>query len=204
MRILRCGERAALVEFDSAEQVLGLFRGLRAEPPDGVANLVPAARTLLIGYDPETLDFSRLADALKHWPVATATADHAGELTIPVRYDGEDLVQIAEDTRLDVDEVVRRHTAAVYTVAFCGFAPGFGYLTGLDPALHLPRLNTPRTRVPAGAVAIAGGYTGVYPRPSPGGWRIVGHTDEIVWNIDRDPPALFTPGLTVRFTQVTE
>ena len=203
MRILRCGERAALVEFDSTEQVLGMFRGLRAEPPDGVVKLVPAARTLLIGYDPGTLDFPRLVDTLEHRPIATATTDNAGELTIPVRYNGEDLVQVAEDTGLDVDEVVRRHTAAVYTVAFCGFAPGFGYLTGLDPVLRLPRLNNPRTRVPVGAVAIAGEYTGVYPRPSPGGWRIVGRTDEIVWNIDRDPPALFTPGLTVRFAQVT-
>jgi len=201
MRILRCGERAALVEVDSLEQVLGLFQALRAKPPAGVVELVPAARTVLVGYDPAEADFTALSAELRRYPVTATAGAGAGELTLPVRYDGEDLPGVADATGLSVREVVRRHTAATYTVAFCGFAPGFGYLTGLDRELQLPRLDSPRTTVPGGAVAIAGEYTGVYPGPSPGGWRIIGHTDEVMWDVDRDPPGLFTPGLTVRFTE---
>jgi KipI family sensor histidine kinase inhibitor len=135
---------------------------------------------------------------------AAAGADHAppetGPLvTLTVHYDGADLADVAQLTGYSVDEVVRRHRAAEYTVAFCGFAPGFAYLTGLDPTLQVPRLSTPRADVPAGAVGIAGEYTAAYPRPSPGGWRLIGRTDARLWSLGRAEPALLVAGTRVRF-----
>jgi KipI family sensor histidine kinase inhibitor len=121
------------------------------------------------------------------------------EVVIPVRYDGADLAAVAAATGLTVGEVVAAHCGATYRVAFCGFAPGFGYLTGLPERLHVPRRSTPRTRVPAGAVAIAAGYAAVYPRPSPGGWHLLGSTDLVLFDPDRQPPALLAPGNVVRF-----
>jgi KipI family sensor histidine kinase inhibitor len=118
---------------------------------------------------------------------------------VPVHYDGPDLAQVAQLTGLDEAEVVRRHTGGDYRSGFCGFAPGFAYLTGLDPALHVPRRDDPRTRVPAGSVALADEFTAVYPRDSPGGWQLVGHSDIVLWDVERDPPALLAPGTPVRF-----
>jgi KipI family sensor histidine kinase inhibitor len=118
---------------------------------------------------------------------------------IAVRYDGDDLHAVAAETGLAPHHVVEVHASVTYTVAFCGFAPGFAYLTGLDQRLHLPRLSTPRTRVPAGSVAIAAEYAGVYPRSSPGGWRLLGRTDADLFDPDRREPALLTPGTRVRF-----
>jgi len=114
-------------------------------------------------------------------------------------YDGADLGEVADGTGLTVEEVIARHVAGGYRVEFCGFSPGFGYLSGLDPALHLPRRHTPRTRVPAGAVAIAAGYSAVYPTVSPGGWHVIGTTTATLWNTDADPPAAMWPGRSVRF-----
>jgi KipI family sensor histidine kinase inhibitor len=110
---------------------------------------------------------------------------------------------VAELTGLDEAEVVARHTAGEYRSGFCGFAPGFAYLTGLPPELHVPRRETPRTRVPAGAVGLAGPFAGAYPRASPGGWQLVGRTDAVLFDVDRDPPALLAPGIRVRFRQVS-
>ena len=118
---------------------------------------------------------------------------------VPVVYDGEDLAEVAELTGLPVADVVARHAAADYVVALAGFTPGFAYLRGLDPLLHVPRRADPRAAVPAGAVAVAGEWTGVYPRESPGGWRLLGRTDLSMWDLDRDPPALLRPGTRVRF-----
>lgn len=121
-------------------------------------------------------------------------------LTVPVRYDGPDLEAVAGLAGLDADEVVRRHCGPTYAVALMGFAPGFGYLRGLDPALAaVARRAEPRGRVPAGAVALAGGWTGVYPVASPGGWHLVGHTEAVLWDLARTPPALLRPGVRVRF-----
>jgi KipI family sensor histidine kinase inhibitor len=118
-----------------------------------------------------------------------------------VVYGGEDLDDVAELAGLSREEVVAAHAGGDYVVAFCGFAPGFGYLTGLDERLHVPRRDSPRKRVPAGAVAVADTFTAVYPRPSPGGWQLIGHTGETLWDTDRDPPALLVPGTRVRFTE---
>lgn len=118
---------------------------------------------------------------------------------IPVTYDGPDLVEVARLTGLTVDEVVAAHTGTPWRVAFGGFAPGFAYLVGGDPRLQVPRRETPRTSVPAGSVGLAGEFSGVYPRASPGGWQLIGRTDAVMWDVDRDPPALLAPGATVRF-----
>lgn len=201
MRVLCCGWDAALVEVSGRDEVLGLRAALRQARPDGVRELIPAARTLLIRYDPARLDHTRVEALVAELPPATADADEAGELVVPVRYDGADLDEVAELTGLSRREVVDRHRAGRYTAAFCGFAPGFAYLTGLDERLRVPRRSEPRTRVPSGSVAVADEYTAVYPGPSPGGWRLIGSTELTVWDLDRDPVTLLPPGTTVRFEE---
>jgi len=196
-RVLPAGERAVLVELDD-EDVLGFYAALRRDPPSGAVDLVPAARTVLVAFDrPVTA-----ADgaALRDRPPDPAGPPAGPLVVLPVRYDGPDLAEVAGSTGLDADEVVRRHAAPIYVVAFCGFAPGFAYLAGGDPALRVPRRATPRTAVPEGAVAIADTWSAVYPRATPGGWQLIGRTATPVWAPDRDPPALLTPGTRVRFT----
>jgi 5-oxoprolinase (ATP-hydrolysing) subunit B len=202
MNILRCGIEGALVELDDRDQVLALHASLRATPPDGMLELVPAARTLLVRFDRRHTGFARIAESIAAVPPVAADDQASVEVLIPVRYDGADLAEVASATGLTRAEVIRRHTAARYTVAFCGFAPGFAYITGLDPALHLPRRATPRTAVPPGSVALADEYTGVYPRSSPGGWRLIGTSELAVWDLKRDPPTVLTPGSPVRFEAV--
>lgn len=132
----------------------------------------------------------------------SATPAVAGrEVVIPVAYDGADLDEVARLTGLSRREVVAAHTGTSWRVAFGGFAPGFAYLVGGDPRLQVPRRDTPRTSVPAGSVALAGEFSGVYPRESPGGWQLVGRTDRVMWDVDREPPALLAPGATVRFVE---
>ncbi|GGQ96295.1 5-oxoprolinase subunit B family protein [Kitasatospora griseola] len=209
MRVLACGSDAVLIEVDSAEQVQHLHGALRAAPPGGVTELVPAARTVLVRYDPRTTDPHRLRTALTAFaePPRTAALPPAGTtetVRIPVRYDGPDLAEVAARTGLTERQVVERHTAAHYRVAFCGFAPGFAYLTGLDPQLRLPRRTEPRTRVPAGTVAVADEYTGIYPSPSPGGWHLLGTTALTLWDPAADPPTRLRPGTAVRFVEAQE
>jgi KipI family sensor histidine kinase inhibitor len=175
---------------------------IAAARPDGVIELVPGARSLLVVARPgsSALDDVRalLADAdLAHPPPGAPR-----EVTLDVHYDGADLELVAHDAGVSTDDVVALHTGAVYTVAFTGFVPGFGYLTGLPDELRQPRLETPRTRVPAGAVGVAGEFTGVYPRESPGGWRLLGHTTATLFDAHAARPALFAPGDRVRFRSV--
>lgn len=199
-RVLPCGDRAVLLELGDLDAVLGLHAALAAEPPPGVVELVPAARTILVAFDPERTGADRLAEALAAMRPAAAARERGRLVEVPVTYDGEDLGEVAELAGCSPEEVVRRHAGGEYVAAFCGFAPGFAYLDGLDPELHVPRRDDPRTRVPAGAVAVAGRYTAVYPRPSPGGWRLIGRTDLQLWDVHADPPAVLTPGTRVRFT----
>ncbi|MES4903572.1 MULTISPECIES: allophanate hydrolase subunit 1 [unclassified Streptomyces] len=207
--IRRAGSAALLVEVDDLAGVLELQHELRREPPAGLLELVPAARTLFVAYDPRVTTHDALTRTLADRVAgltgkrATDAGDGLGVLDVPVRYDGPDLAAVAQHTGLSTAEVVARHTAPLYTVAFSGFAPGFGYLTGTDPALRLPRRAEPRTEVPAGAVAVAGGFTGIYPRPSPGGWQLLGTTTLPLWNERRDPPALLVPGRSVRLRAVS-
>jgi KipI family sensor histidine kinase inhibitor len=196
MRVRAYGDAALLVEPDDPAAVLGLAAAAGREPD--VLEVVPAARTVLVRTS--RLAVARLRARL---PELAAQIPHeqpvGAHVVLDVHYDGADLVATAELLGLEPAELVRRHSAGSYVVAFCGFAPGFGYLSGLEAELHAPRLAEPRTRVPAGAVGIAGEFTGVYPRPSPGGWRLLGRTDAALWDLDRDPPALLVPGTRVTF-----
>ena len=196
-RVRPCGDRALLLEVDD---VHGTVRALRAAPPPGVLEVVPGAATVLVTHGPGTgvADLTRALLALEPLPAADAAT---ALVTIAVVYDGADLHDVADLTGLSVDEVVARHRAPSYEVAFCGFAPGFAYLRGLDPRLVVPRLGMPRTRVPAGSVAVADSWTAVYPRESPGGWRLLGRTDAVLWDLGRPSPALLTPGTRVRFVE---
>lgn len=174
--------------------------GLRDLELPGVVDVVPAAETVLV----RCADAASLNDVLTHLdrvvPVSVSVA--TGAVTIDVAYDGEDLAEVAEATGLGANDVVELHSGAEYRVAFCGFAPGFGYLTGLPAELQLPRRASPRTRVPAGAVAIAAAYSAVYPRPSPGGWHLIGTTGHVLFDVERDPPALLQPGTIVHFRRI--
>jgi KipI family sensor histidine kinase inhibitor len=198
VRVLPMGPRAVLIEELGADPA-DWAAALRLMSLPGIAEIVPAAETVLVACD-DAGALARMRERLEAvQPVAAAGRRAAPPLEIPVRYDGDDLGSVAESAGLDVSEVVALHSGVEYVVGFCGFAPGFGYLRGLDARLHLPRRATPRTRVPAGAVAIAAEYTAVYPRPSPGGWHLLGTTDLVMFDADRSPPALFEPGLHVRF-----
>lgn len=201
MRVLPCADAALLVELADLDEVLALYAELVDAPPDGVVDLVPAARTLLLRLDLHRTDVHEVERAVRSASPRPGTRPDAGHLEVPVTYDGEDLAEVGRLTGLGERGVVEAHTSQEWTVAFCGFAPGFGYLVGTDERLHVARRATPRTRVPAGAVALAGEFTGVYPRESPGGWQLIGHTTVQPWDIDRDPPALLLPGVRVRFVE---
>ncbi|MEV4873988.1 5-oxoprolinase subunit PxpB [Streptomyces syringium] len=199
-RALPVGRHALLVEVATAEQAQALHaellrrRATGALPP--VAEIVPAARTVLLDGldDPHTL-----AADLASWSIPPLTAADSAAVVLPVRYDGADLAEVAALWQVPEEEVPRIHSTLEFRVAFCGFAPGFGYLTGLPERLRVPRRSTPRTAVPAGSVGLAGPYTGVYPRSSPGGWQLIGRTDAALWDPAREPAALLAPGTRVRF-----
>lgn len=203
MRVLPCADSGLLVELADLDEVLSLYAELVDDPPPGVVDLVPAARTLLLRLDPAGADAAEVERAVRDARPRRGARPEVGEVEIPVVYDGEDLDDVGELTGLGARGVVEAHTGQVWTVAFGGFAPGFGYLVGSDERLHVPRRGTPRTKVPAGAVALAGEFAGVYPRESPGGWQLLGHTPLKMWDLDRDPPALLVPGTVVRFVEAS-
>ncbi|WP_412537808.1 allophanate hydrolase subunit 1 [Longispora sp. K20-0274] len=200
MRIRPVGAHALLLEVDSTAAVAALHAELlhrrAAGLLPGVAEIVPAARTVLLDGLAAPDALARELAGLVVPPVGPAE----GPLVeVPVVYDGADLADVAELWGADVAAV---HSGFEYRVAFCGFSPGFGYLTGLPTRLHVPRRASPRTEVPAGAVAVAGEFTGVYPRASPGGWQLIGRTTAVAWDPRREPAALFAPGVRVRFVAV--
>lgn len=205
--MLRYGESGLLIEFARADEVMVAYRRLRAARADGrlpgVCELVPAARTVLVSGEagPPELPADLLAGIVEEARRPSPPTSRA-EVIIPVYYDGADLDLVARTAELSVPEVVELHSGAAYTVAFCGFSPGYGYLIGLPEPLQQARLADSRPRVPAGSVGIAGTFTGVYPRSSPGGWRLIGHTDEVMFDPEADPPSRLAPGDRVRFTPV--
>jgi KipI family sensor histidine kinase inhibitor len=201
VRFLSCGDQGLLVEADSLEEALGLYRSLERDAPAGVTDLVPAARTVLLRLAPGA-DAARIERDVRARDLTGAEREPGPLVRVPVHYDGEDLSHVAELTGLLVRDVVGLHTGCEWTVAFGGFAPGFGYLTGGPRELRVPRRAESRTRVPAGSVGLAGEFSGVYPRSSPGGWQLIGRTDLAMWREDRDPPALLRPGARVRFEEV--
>ena len=203
MIVRRAGDSALLVDTGETALAHRLRARLLQENLPGLRDLVPGLSTLLIVADPIALDLDELAAAIPAWELPAHETGEAREIVIDVTYDGPDLEAVSEVTGLAVPEIIERHAAATYDVAFLGFAPGFAYLTGLDPALSVPRLDSPRTRVPAGSVAIAGPMTVVYPRATPGGWRILGHSDVTLFDPTKRPPAKLAPGDRVRFRRRT-
>jgi KipI family sensor histidine kinase inhibitor len=201
IRVLPYGDRALLVEVADLPTVAAVRATLEASPLPGQRELVAAARTVLVVLDraPSDLDVATLR---RLTPDAAPVRPPAAPLELPVVFDGADLGDVADLTGRSVAAVIDVLTGTGFTVAFGGFAPGFGYLSGLPDDLHLPRRSTPRTRVPAGSVALAGPFAGVYPQASPGGWQLVGRTDAVLFDVDRDPPALLVPGTSVTFRDV--
>ena len=193
--------RHLLVECADLTATMALHHSLEAADLPGVTELIPAARTVLLSFDPARTSAEILAEAVRGLGHTESVSDTAREVTIEVRYDGEDLAEVADLLSVSPAEVVKRHQAATWQVAFAGFAPGFGYLAGDDELFNVPRRSSPRTRVPVGSVALAGEFTGVYPRSSPGGWQLIGRTDAKLWDLDRQPPALFVPGTIVKFVE---
>lgn len=191
------GLRGALLECEDGAQVQALYALLRdtLDAQARIEDLVPAARTLLL--------IGRDAHRWAKWACQQSLVGRARTsrelIEIEVRYDGADLEVVAQHAGLSVAQVIQAHSQAQWTVAFCGFAPGFAYLTGGPPELQVPRHATPRKQVPAGAVGLAGEFTGIYPRSSPGGWQLIGRTDAVLWNLQRQSPALLQPGQAVRF-----
>ena len=199
MKVRFFGDSALLVEVADSNAAQHLRRVLLHKQLAGMRELIPGCDTLLIEFDALVLDAAKLAHRLPKFLERPPAALQGREHEVGVRYDGEDLEEVARLTGLEIADVVRRHSAPLYTVAFLGFAPGFPYLTGLDPGLRLPRLKSPRTCVPAGSVAIADEFTGIYPQTTPGGWRVLGHTDVVLFDAARAVPALLAPGETLRF-----
>jgi KipI family sensor histidine kinase inhibitor len=203
MRMLPAGPHALLVELEGQADVLGLHAEIvrrldsdRGWPWPRPSDVVPAARTVLIDG---LADPAAIAAALPDWDVAPVEAPTGETVRCPTIYDGPDLDAVAAHWDLSRDEAVELHTSTEFVVAFCGFAPGFAYLTGLPEDRAVPRLTSPRTQVPAGSVALAGEYSAVYPQRSPGGWQLIGRTELALWDPGRDPAALLTPGVRVRF-----
>jgi KipI family sensor histidine kinase inhibitor len=182
--------------------VLGLHAAVSADAPPGIVEVIPAARTLLVVFDDSTTHEDVVTDLRERRGRPPPESAPGVAVEIPVIYDGADLAHVADLTGLAPRDVVERHAAGSYVTAFCGFSPGFAYLTGLESALHVPRRSSPRTRVPAGSVGLADEFTGIYPRPSPGGWQLIGRTEAALWDENRDPPALLPPGTLVRFIEI--
>lgn len=199
MRFLPLNYTNFIVELKDLDETLALLSALQAAPLPGIKEMIPAARTLMIGFAADITTAEDLAWKISKFNLTQPIQRDDRIVEVPVDYNGEDLPEVAGITGLSVQEIIRRHTERDYMVAFCGFAPGFGYLVGGDPALQVPRRKTPRTRIPAGSVGLAGNFSGVYPQISPGGWQIIGTTPVKMWDITRTPPAYFQPGYRVRF-----
>lgn len=197
MQVLPAGPEALLAELDDPSLVTALYADVQRDL--ACRDVVPGARTVLLdGPD----DVAGARAYLAAWaPSRLSPGDQGRVVELPTAYDGEDLDDVARRWGMTRAEAVTTHTATEFAVAFVGFAPGFAYCTGLPSELSVPRLERPRARVPAGAVGLAGAYTGVYPTGSPGGWRLLGRTDAVLWDAGRDEPALLTPGTRVRFVE---
>ena len=215
-QIERLGEACLLLRLDSRidaavnARVHALVSRLQASRPGWVRDIVPSYASVAVFVDFDAASEGDPLDIAAAW-LLTHSNHLAAHVTpirtveIPVRYggaDGPDLDDVAAHAGLDCAGVIARHAAGEYHVAMVGFAPGFPYLLGLDAALAMPRLATPRVRIPAGSVGIGGAQTGIYPRTGPGGWRIIGRTDAPLFDALRDPPALLASGDRVRFVPV--
>lgn len=202
MRLLPSGSTGLLVELDDLDAVIALYAALVDDRPHGVVDVVPAAQTILLVIDPAMTTLDDAASAVRSATPRPVRPASRAVVEVPVSYDGEDLPAVADLLNCTPADVVRRHVAQEWTVAFCGFAPGFGYLT-TSASWDVPRRTSPRTAVPPGSVALAGQFSGVYPRASPGGWQLIGRTGLTVFDVTRTPAALLRPGVRVQFVDVT-
>jgi len=212
-RLLPAGDSALLIEFADEindainDRVHALADALRAQARSEIRDLVPAYSSLLVCYNPQRASFAEMCALLRDALAARQlrTARESRRIEIPTRYGdtfGPDLAFVAQHNRLTEDEVIRLHTSVEYRAYFIGFLPGFAYLGSVPASIAVPRMETPRARVPAGSVGIAGRQTGIYPMESPGGWRIIGRTELSLFDPQRDPPVLLQPGDRVRFVAV--
>lgn len=201
MKIHPYGDRALLLELSGQASVLEWTQHLRSLDLPGVLDIIPGARSIALSLHTGA-SARAIAVALGSTrPSGTLRAEPDDVLDIPVTYDGADIDTVAALLEVGVEELVTIHTTALWEVAFTGFAPGYGYLTSKDCQLNVPRRPDPRPRVPAGAVALAAGYCGIYPTASPGGWQLIGNTTARLWDIDRRPPALLSIGTRIRFSR---
>lgn len=202
-RVVDYGDHALLLEFSDTAEVLAWADGLRAANLLGVLDIVPASHTILVKLAASRYrQRTRQRLTAMRLDAAPRPAPAAPDVVIDVVYDGADLEEVARWASMSVDDVIAAHTATPFRVGFGGFSPGFAYLVGGDARLHVPRRAEPRVLVPAGSVGLAGEFSGVYPRESPGGWQLIGRTDAVLWDLDRDPPALLIPGTSVQFRAV--
>ena len=197
------GTRAVLAELTGTQDVLALQALLLENPLPGQLDVLAAAQTVLVTAD-SPVSARRIAARLLQLDLTAPVQRDGGLVVIDTVYDGEDLAEVGELTGLGTEGVIAAHTGQIWTVAFAGFAPGFGYMAGENQALEVPRRSSPRTAVPAGAVALAGNYSAVYPRRSPGGWQLIGRTGAKMWDLDREQPALAAPGHRVQFRAVRD
>ena len=202
MRFLPVRDDALLIELADLPTTLALFDSLSSDPIGGTGELIPGARTLLVFYRPSAVTPTEIARAARSRDLGGRVAGEGTLIEIPVTYDGDDLDEVAALLGITAADVVRLHTGHDYAVGFTGFAPGFAYLSGGHPDLDVPRRSSPRTRIPAGSVALAGTFSGIYPRESPGGWQLIGTTAARMWDLSRERPALLLPGDRVRFVDV--
>lgn len=198
------GDRALMVQCGSTAEVLAWADALRDAAIPSVVDVVPAARTVLVKLDGPRYQ-GVIRQRLRKMRVAAApdaSSERRADVVIDVAYDGPDLAEVAGHTGLSIAAVIDAHTATLWRVGFSGFAPGFAYLVDGDPRLRVPRRPEPRTSVPAGSVGLAGEFSAVYPRQSPGGWQLIGRTDAALWDLRRPDPALLTQGMWVQFRAV--
>lgn len=200
------GSRNVLIDCGSLENALAVHSALAEAKVPGVSELVPAAQTVLVRFTHQAAarDFWTAGRELLQGCGAADSRNSAETRTLKVLYDGEDSGAVADLCGMSTEAVVAKHTSLEYSVAFAGFAPGFFYLHAQDRALDVPRRSSPRTAVPAGSVGLAGEFSGIYPRESPGGWQLIGRTQDPLWDINQNPPALLAPGQKVRFEAVRE
>lgn len=204
MRFLSVNADCFLIELASLEETMALYNQLQSRQFQGIKDLIPAAKTILVFFNELETNFTSLMAGIQSLTVDSNYELHSQEVIIPIRYTGEDLAQVAELQGVLIADVILKHQQSVWNVAFIGFAPGFAYLTSPDrPFTDIPRLSVPRKKIPAGALGLAGRYSGIYPKDSPGGWQLIGTTSEKMWDLQRQNPALLLPGMTVHFEDVT-
>ncbi|MGD1172257.1 5-oxoprolinase subunit B family protein [Mycobacterium seoulense] len=202
--VLDFGDSALMLQCGSTAEVLAWAAQLRTAALPGVVDIVPAARTVLVKLDGPRFQ-GLVRQRLRKMRVAAeeaAAPDRRADVVIDVVYDGPDLAEVAGHTGLTVAQVIEAHTGSLWRVGFSGFAPGFAYLVDGDARLRVPRHPEPRTSVPAGSVGLAGEFSAIYPRQSPGGWQLIGRTDAVLWDLERPEPALLTQGMWVQFRAV--